>query len=101
MFKDPEFIKQFTGNVEESDIEWRYVKSMMLSGRDHTMMRDNRFGVQKESYKKSTSYFIDDVPNEFSTVQELLYALNMKIKAFKQGLSVKFYGALINERNED
>lgn len=96
-FKDPEFIKQFDGEVEQEDLEWRYIKSMHVNGRDHTLIRDNRFGIQKETYKKSTSYFIDDVPNEFSTIEELLYALNMKIKAFKQGLTVKFYGAIVND----
>lgn len=94
---DHEFIKQFQGEVEEEDIEWYYISSMQISGRDHIMMRDNRFGIQKESYKKSVSYFIDDVPNEFSTMRELLYALNLKIKAFKEGLTVKFYGAIIND----
>lgn len=97
---DEECIKQFNGKVEAEDLEWRYIKSMMISGRDHTMMRDNRFGVQKETYKKSTSYFIDDVPNEFSTIEELLLALNLKIEAFKEGLTVKFYGAIINEKED-
>lgn len=98
---DIEFIKQFDGEVEEDDLEWYYISSMHIAGRDHTMLRDNRFGVQKETYKKSTSYFIDDVPNEFSTIKELLYALNMKIKAEKQGMKVKFYGAIINDKDHD
>lgn len=93
---DIEYIKQFQGEVEEDDLQWRYIMSMQVSGRDHIMMRDNRFGIQKESYKKSVSYFIDDVSNEFSTIDELLYALNMKVKATKLNLTVKFYGELIN-----
>lgn len=97
---DIEFIKQFNGEVEEEDLEWYYISSMQIAGREHTMLRDNRFGIQCETYKKSRSFFIDDVPNEFSTIQELLYALNMKIKAIKEGLTVKFYGALINDKSE-
>lgn len=64
---------------------------MALSGSYHGLYRDNDLGIQYEYAtnrtqggmgvgKQSNSYFIDDDPREFLTVDELVDAYNEKFR---------------------
>jgi len=73
--------------ITEEDIEWKFMSSINYSNKDHCLLRDNKLGIQCEKVsgkthfrKCSTSFFIDNDPREFLSLDTLIDAYNEKFK---------------------